>query len=66
MPLHVEVNDLIADNTEKETHEALASTTNAFMVVNGPQLVKIAREQAATVLDKQYVNTKSIVTVSLF
>ena len=64
MPLNVELNDLIADNTEAETHQILAAVTNAFMVVNGPQLVKIARMQAAAVIGKQYLSTKNIITVS--
>ena len=64
MPLNVELNDLIADNTEAETHQILAAVTNAFMVVNGPQLVKITRMQAAAVIGKQYLSTKNIITVS--
>lgn len=64
MPLSIEINDLIADNTELETRHVLASLTDAFMVLNGPMKDKATRKQADDLLQDHYYDTKAITNVS--
>lgn len=65
MPLNVELNDLIADNTDIETRHILASLTDAFMVLNGPMKDPVTRKQADDLLQNHFYDTKDLTAVRI-